>query len=128
MQLVLWGFRLRARKDMGPAASVKLPIAEDIILSMITRLWEGKGWGLHEINLWMTHLDCVWGYDLDARVSTYTAPEKWQEDHCVGAGDLVFGAIGEEGEVKIRGRNLLLHSTEKKMPQFFGCWVKSSTQ
>ena len=45
---------------MGPAASVKLPIsvasvmvpiAEDTILSMRTRLWEGKGWGLHDINV-----------------------------------------------------------------------------
>ena len=118
---------LRARKDMGPVASVKLPISEDIMLRMRARLWEGKGWGLHDSSHRMTYLGCMWGYDLDARVSEYTAPEKGQEDHCVRAGDLVFCALGENGELKIRGGTLSLYSTEKEMPQFYGCWVKPST-
>ena len=49
----------------------------------------------------------IWPRIFWPRVSEYTAPEKWQENRCVKVGDLVFGAIGEEGEVKIRGGNLL---------------------
>ena len=121
---------LRARKDMGPVASVKLPISEDIMLRMRARLWEGKGWGVHESShrIMMTYLGCMWGHDLDARVSEYTAPEKGHEDHCVRAGDLVFCALDEEEEVKIRGGTFSLYSREKEIPQFYGCWVKPSTQ
>ena len=68
---------------------------------------------------------CMWGYDLDARVSEYTAPEKGQEDHCVRAGDLVLGATCYAGEVKIRGDNLPSNLTAQ---QVYGCWVKPSTQ
>ena len=116
---------LRARKDMGPVASVKLPISEDIILRIRAKLWEGKGWGVHDSSHRMTYLGYMWEYDLEAWVSEYTAPERGHEDHCVRAGDLVFCAYGEEGEV---GGTLSLYLTEKEIPQFYGCWVKPSTQ
>ena len=48
----------------------------------------------------------MWVYDLDARVSEYTAPEKGQEDLCVKADDLALGATCDAGEVKIREGNL----------------------
>ena len=67
----------------------------------------------------------MWGYDLDARVSEHTAPEKGQEDHCLRAGDLVFGATCDAGEVKIRGDNLPANLTAQ---QVYGCWVKPWTQ
>ena len=50
------------------------------------------GWGRQNVDLRMTNLGCMWGYDLDARVSEYTAPEIGLEGHCVRAGDLVLGA------------------------------------
>ena len=96
---------LRTQKDKGPTASVKLPVSEEIILRMRSRYWEGKGWGRQDADLRMPYLGCMWGYDLDARVSEYTAPEKGKEDHCVRAGNLVLGATYDAGEVKIRGGN-----------------------
>ena len=116
---------LRTQKDKGPTASVKLPVSEDIILRMRSRCWEGKGWGRQDADLRMTYLGCMWKYDLDARVSEYTAPKKGQEDHCVRAGDLVLGATCNAGEVKIRGGNLPSNLTAQ---QVYGCWVKPSTQ
>ena len=119
---------LRARKDMGPVASVKLTISEDIMLRMRVRLWEGKGWGVHESSHRMTYLGCMWRYDRDARVSEYTAPAKGHENQCIRAGDLVFCTLDEEEEVKIRGGTVSLYSTEKEIPQFYGCWVEPSSQ
>ena len=113
---------------MGPVASVKLPISEDFMLSMRARLWEGKGWGLHESSHRMTYLGCMWRYDRDARVSEYTAPAKGHENQCIRAGDLVFCTLDEEEEVKIRGGTVSLYSTEKEIPQFYGCWVEPSSQ
>ena len=116
---------LRTQKDKGPTASVRMPVSEDIILRMRSRCWEGKGWGRQDADLRMTYLGCMWRYDLDARVSEHTAPEKGQEDHCLRAGDLVFGATCDAGEVKIRGDNLPANLTAQ---QVYGCWVKPWTQ
>ena len=46
----------------------------------------------------MSYPGCVWGFDLNARVSEYTAPEGSQEDHSVRLSDLIFD-IDTEGRV-----------------------------
>ena len=94
---------LRQKKDEGASTSVKFPLCESVLLRMRERMWVGKGWGKTEIDQRMVYIGCVYGYDLGARVSEYTAPEKGNEDHCVRAGDLNFDVIQGERDVKVLG-------------------------
>ena len=66
---------LRAKKDGGPKGSVKLPLCESLLKDMRVKLWAGKGWERGDIDSRMTSIGCMWGYDIDARISEYTAHE-----------------------------------------------------
>ena len=72
----------------------------------------------------MSYLGCMWGFDLDARVSEYTAPEGRQEDHSVRLGDLVFHIETDGRVIQVpRGADLVtwLESTVK------ACWVRAAS-
>lgn len=68
----------------------------------------------------MVYLASMWAYNMDARVSEYTAPERGGEDHCVRTGDLDFELVG--GERK-KGGQVLPSSALIR-----GCWVKAVSQ
>ena len=94
---------LRAKKDLGPSTSVKIPLCESLLKDMRVKLWAGRGWGREDIDCKMTYIGCMWGYDMDARISEYTAHEAGAEDHCVRCRDLVLGVRGPTGSYQIEG-------------------------
>ena len=51
----------------------------------------------------MTYIGCMWGYDMDARISEYTAHEVGAEDPSVGCSDLVFGVQGVKESQQVGG-------------------------
>ena len=123
---------LREKKDKGPSSSVKLPLCESILTRMRTRLWEGKAWDPEGLHQRMLYLGCMYAYDLGARVSEYTAPEKGHEDHCVRVRDLRF-EVSTNGE-RSNGGHSILHSSSSTIdgPQgqgqvVLGCWVTTSS-
>ena len=118
---------LRKARDNGPAARVKLPLCESVILGMRKTLWEGRGWGPDDADARMLYLGCVWGYDLDARVSEYTSPEAGAEDHCVRAGDLVFHGMRGDREIRVRGGELGVEGSAGPGQQFDGCMVRTAS-
>ena len=95
---------LRAKKDFGPSTSMKLPLCESLLKDMRVKLWAGRGWGREDIDCKMTYIGCMWGYDMDARISEYTAHEAGAEDHCVRCRDLVLGVRGPTDSYQIEGR------------------------
>ena len=94
---------LRAKKDGGPKGNVKLPLCESLLKDMRVKLWAGRGWGREDIDSRMTYIGCMWGYDMDARISEYTAHEVGAEDHCVRCSDLVFGVREAEESHRVGG-------------------------
>ena len=119
---------LRQKKDEGASTSVKFPLCESVLLRMRERMWVGKGWGKTEIDQRMVYIGCVYGYDLGARVSEYTAPEKGNEDHCVRAGDLNFDVIQGERDVKVLGGAPFFDGSCNLGKQIRGCWVSTCSQ
>ena len=83
-------YELRARKNSGLQSTVKLPICESILTDMRKRLWEGRDWKGVDMQVRMTYLGCMWGFEMGARVSEYTKPEPGAVDHCVRTDDLTF--------------------------------------
>lgn len=111
---------LREIRNGGPRATVKLPFCESILVRMRERLWVDAGWDLCGFNSRVVYVASMWAYDMDARVSEYTAPEAGGEDHCVGAGDLEFELAGGE---RIRGGQEMPPPTT-----VLRCWVKAASQ
>lgn len=97
---------LRARRNTGAQASVKLPVCESLVEDMRERLWKGKTWEPKGLEARMAYLACVWGYDQSARVSEYTRPEPGGTDHCIRVDDLTFYVQTAEGVVSRLGSQL----------------------
>ena len=84
---------LRDKKDGPPDTTTKVPICEDLLLDLRRKMWEGRGWERKDIDFRMTYVGCMWGYEMDARVSEYTSHEVDAEDHCVRCRDLIFSVV-----------------------------------
>ena len=97
---------LRERKESGPAASVKLPVCESILVDMKERMWTGRGWTGADMRDRMLYIGCMWAFEMGARVSEYTTPEPGGVDHCVRVDDLVFVVAYPSGTRSIRGSEL----------------------
>ena len=65
---------------------------------MRTRLWVGKSWEREDIDMRMSYLGCIWGFDLDARVLECKAPER---SHSVRLSDLIFDVETEGGVIQV---------------------------
>jgi hypothetical protein len=88
---------LRARRNTGAQASVKLPVSESQVDDLRERLWKGMTWDAKGMESRMAYLACAWAYDQSARVSEYTRPEPGGTDHCIGVDDLTFYIQTTEG-------------------------------
>ena len=51
----------------------------------------------------MTYIGCMWGYEMDARVSEYTSDEEDAEDHCVRCRDLIFTVVNGSEDCQVFG-------------------------
>ena len=94
---------LREKKDGAPSTSTKVPICESLLSDMRKKMWKGKGWGKEDIDSKMTYIGCMWGYEMDARVSEYTSHEADAEDHCVRCRDLIFTVIDNSESYQVIG-------------------------
>jgi hypothetical protein len=81
---------LREKRDSEPTYTVKLPISEDILVSMRARLWDGLSWSDGDKEQRVKYLGCMWGFEMGARVSEYTRAEPGGSDHCIRVDDLTF--------------------------------------
>lgn len=111
---------LREKRNGAPSTTVKLPFCESILVRMRERLWVDAGWDIGGFDSRMVYVASMWAYDMDARVSEYTAPETGGQDHCVRAGDLEFELVCGE---RTRGGQLLPPSTS-----VLRCWVRAASQ
>ena len=94
---------LRAKKDGPPSTSTKVPICESLLCDLRKKMWEGKGWGKEDIDSKMTYIGCMWGYEMDARISEYTSHEVGAEDHCVRCRDLIFTVVNDTESFQVIG-------------------------
>ena len=118
---------LRQKKDNGRSATVKLPLCESVLARMRGRLWEGSQWDPAGTHQRMLYLGCMYAYDLSARVSEYTAPEKGHEDHCVRARDLTFELSTDGVQSRVRGGAAFFDGTQGLGRRVIGCWVSTSS-
>ena len=81
---------LRIKRDAGISESVKLPVSQDVLGSMRTRLWCRDGWKPSDLASRMRYIGSMWAFDQTARVSEYTQAEPGAQDHCVRLDDLTF--------------------------------------
>lgn len=81
---------LRVKRDMGVSESVKLPVSQDVLGTMRTRLWCVDGWTPKDLASRMKYIGSMWAFDQAARVSEYTMAEPGAQDHCVRLDDLTF--------------------------------------
>ena len=86
----------------------KLPVSEDMLVAAKARLWEGKSWGWGDMDLRMTYVGIMWGFEIVARVSEYTSAETSGEDHCVRLWQVSFvlGARNGRPERVVAGGKL----------------------
>ena len=116
---------LRKKKDQGPRPAVKVALCESALMKMRAVLWEGRGWGVADIDKRMSYIGCLYGYDMSARVSEYTANEVGHEDHCVRAGDILFEM--RDGRKVIGGSDYFRGAAIDLAGQVQGCWVQSAS-
>lgn len=81
---------LRIKRNAGISDSVKLPVSQDVLGTMRTRLWCRVGWGTRDLACRMRYIGAMWAFDQAARVSEYTKAEPGGQDHCVRVDDLTF--------------------------------------
>lgn len=81
---------LREKRNSEPTHTVKLPVSEDILLEMRSRLWDNLSWSDEDKEKRMKYLGCMWGFEMGARVSEYTKAEPGGSDHCIRVDDLTF--------------------------------------
>ena len=74
---------LQEKRNSAPTHTVKLPISEDILTEMRSRLWEGLSWDDSNKEEWVKYLGCMRGFDIGARVSEYTPAKPGGSDHRV---------------------------------------------
>ena len=94
---------LRQKRDTEASTTVKLPFCYELLLDVRQRLWTGRTWSDNDMKPRMLYLACMWGYDLSARVSEFTKPEKGAPDHCVRVHDLSFLVDLGNGPERILG-------------------------
>lgn len=96
----------RAKKDQGPAETVKLPICEEIVDDIRMLCWGQLPWGPSNTESRMLYLACVYGFEMAARISEYTTAERGKTDHCVRLNDLTFTVRTNRGIENIAGGRL----------------------
>jgi hypothetical protein len=94
---------LRERLSSAPASTVKLPVCEEIIMSIRERLIVNRTWSDSDMSLNMLYCGVMYGFEFAARVSEYTEAEKGDTDHCVRTDDLTSAVEGSEGYFSIVG-------------------------
>jgi hypothetical protein len=60
---------LRIKRNAGIYDSVKLPVSQDVLGTMKTRLWCRVGWGARDLASRMRYIGAMWAFDQAARVS-----------------------------------------------------------
>lgn len=121
---------LRARKNEGPRASVKLPMCESLVLEQRLPNWVNRSWEYPDIDHRAQYVAVMYAYDQGARVGEYTKAEGKAEDHCVRAGDLLFEFEAESGPFTVRGGEDHFRRAREGLGvecHVTGCWVRSST-
>ena len=112
---------LQKKKDQSPRPAVKIAFCESVLVKMRATLWEGRGWRVIDIDKKMSCLGCLYGYDMSARVSEYTANEVRHENHCVRAGDIQFEM--RDGRKIIGGSDIFRGVVIDLAGQVQGYWV-----
>lgn len=121
---------LRAKKDRGPAESVKLPICEEILTDMRTRLWVAGDWSDEAKRSKATYVGCMYGFEFTGRVGEYTHSERNQIDHCARMDDFTFTVRSDEGDKNVLASGLAALKLEDSVPGRSGvleCWVRTVT-
>ena len=94
---------LREKKDGPPSTTTKIPICESLLADLRKKMWAGRGWDRKDLDSRMTYIGCMWGYEMDARVSEYTSHEVDAEDHCVRCRDLIFTVVNGSESFQVIG-------------------------
>jgi hypothetical protein len=89
---------LRAAKDNGPPASVKLPICEGILADLRVRSWP-SGWSDDAKRLKAVYVGTMYGFETAGRIGEFTHSERGSQDHCARVDDFTF-TIESEGTTK----------------------------
>jgi hypothetical protein len=121
---------LRAKKDSGPSESVKLPICEEILADMRTRLWVEGDWSDAAKRDKATYIACMYGFEFAGRVGEYTHSEKNQIDHCARVDDFTFTVKTAEGNRNVRASDLValkLEDSAQGRLVILECWVRTVT-
>lgn len=90
---------LRAKKDLGRADTVKLPICEEILVGMRARLWAEGDWSDAAKRNKAVYLASMYGFEFASRVGEFTHCEQRQVDHCARVSDFVF-AVEKGGVIR----------------------------
>lgn len=62
-----------------------------------------EGVGKEDIDSKMSYIGCMWGYEMDARISEYSSHEVGAEDHCVWCRDLIFTVANDTESFQVIG-------------------------
>ena len=80
---------LRALKDNGPVATVKLPICEGILTDLRKRSWPA-GWSDEAKRLKAVYVGTMYGFETAGRIGEFTHCELGNQDHCARVDDFTF--------------------------------------
>jgi hypothetical protein len=80
---------VRALKDNGPAATVKLPICEGILADLRVRSWPG-GWSDEAKKVKAVYVGTMYGFETAGRIGEFTHCEPGSQDHCARVDDFTF--------------------------------------
>lgn len=80
---------LRALRDNGPSASVKLPICEGILTDLRLRSWP-DGWSDAAKRAKSAYVGTMYGFETAGRIGEFTHCELGNQDHCARVDDLTF--------------------------------------
>jgi hypothetical protein len=96
---------LRAIKDSGPVATVKLPVCEGILIDMRVRLWL-EGWSDEAKTIKALYVGIMYGWESAARASEFTHCEQGSQDHCARNDDFTFVVETSAGTKNVLGSGL----------------------
>ena len=120
---------LRAKKDSGPAATVKLPICEGILADMRVRLWP-EGWSDEDKRSKAAYVRTMYGFDAAGRVGEFTHCELGNQDHCARVDEFTFTVEVAGAVTNVLGSGLadlrLADSVAGRMP-ISECHVRTVT-
>ena len=89
---------LRVLKDNGPAATVKLPICEGILVDLRERSWP-EGWSDESKKLKAVYVGTMYGFETAGRIGEFTHCELGNQDHCARVDDFTF-AVESPGSAR----------------------------